>query len=204
MSLNIIANSRAYVALLAALPGLGVTVAEGQTALQAIQARLASAPATPVAPSAEAIASATVTLLVAAGIPVATGQSPDAAIKAFLAEFEQAGNDLTTAQASLVTARKELTAAQAQLSLYTGALAKAGIKITAADSAKGVTAADIDAALAARISTKAAEQLSQTGTPQVDTQPAAAAGSEAAKPQATAGKELEAVAAIYAKRRGAK
>ncbi len=188
MSLNIIANSRAYVALLAALPGLGVTVAEGQTPLAALQARLSAAPATPAAPTAEAAQAATVALLTAAGIPVAAGQAPAAAITAFLAELEGNAAQLATAQQSVATLTTQLATAQSRLAIVTAeaargdrlaaALAGKGIKITAADPAAGPTAAEIDAAIEARISTRAAELLAAGGTPAVTTAPAAGAGSQ--------------------------
>lgn len=207
MSLNIIANSRAYVALLAALPGLGVTVAEGQTALQALQARLSAAPTTPAAPTAEAAQAATVALLTAAGIPVAAGQAPAAAISAFLAELEVNATQLATAQQSVATLTTQLAAANVQAARgdrLAAALAGKGIKITAADPTAGPTAAEIDAAIEARISTRAAELLAAGGTPGVTTAPAAGAGSDAKKPAPTAGNEIAAVAQIYAERRAGK
>lgn len=200
--MNILANSRAYAALLVGLPRLGVTVAEGQTALQALEAHIATLTATPAAaaaPTEDQLAAGTVALLSANGITVAAGQTPAAAIAAFAAELEQTGNNLTTAQASLASTTTQLTAATARADLFATALSAKGIKITAADPKVGITAADIDAALEGRISTKAAELLGATGTPPVSSAPAATSGSEAAKLAAkvTAGGEIEAVAKIY-------
>lgn len=187
--INLVANSRAHVALLAALPALGITLAQGQTVEQAIQARLAATGPTP-----EQLSAGVAAFLKGHGLEVAAGQTPDQALTAFLTahgiEVAQ-GQNLKQAFESFVSelgqVEAQLTSVQAQLALYTGALAKHGIKVVAKDAKAGITAADIEAAIAARISTKAAEHLAQTGAPQVETQPAATPGSDAAKPQPAAG-----------------
>lgn len=179
MSLNLLTNHRAHVALLAALPGLGITLAAGQTVEQALQARLAASGPTP-----EQLSVAVNGFLAKHGLEVAAGQSPDQAITAFLSGHGieiAAGQTFKQAMESFLG---ELGQLEAQVGLYTGALAKAGINVVAKDAKAGITAADIETAINARISTKAAEQLAQTGTPPVVTEPAAAAGSEAAKPKA--------------------
>jgi hypothetical protein len=149
--MNFIARARATEELLALLPTLGITLSADQSLAQAIQARIADIPAT---------------LAVAAA-------DHTAALATLTAELEQAGNDLSTAQANLKASRLNADSAHAQASLFSSALAAAGVRLPAASDI-ALSAADIEAALEARISTRAAEQLASTGTPPVTASPAAA------------------------------
>jgi hypothetical protein len=160
--MKILAHARAHTELLAALPALGITLAEGQSLQEALKARLETAASQP---SPEAIEAGALALLQTSGLPVAAGQTAAAALKAYAGELEQAASNLATAQASLLTIQ--------------GALAKTGVKI-----APDAAPADIEAAIQARVSIKASEQLAQTGTPQVDATPAAAHGIAPSAPAA--------------------
>lgn len=158
--MKILTHARAYSELLTALPALGITLSENQSIGDAIKARLAAAAPQP---SSEQIEAATMALLTSAGLPTAAGAaSATAALSAFVSEFEQVGANLATAQASLTSINT--------------ALAKSGVQI-----APDAKPADIEAAIAARISTRSAELLAQTGTPQVEVTPSSGSTTSASK-----------------------
>jgi len=178
--MKILAHARAYTELLAALPSLGITLPEGQSLKDVLQTRLAAAPQA-AAPDAAAVELAAVALLQTAGLVIEPGLTAAEALKAYAAEVEQSAANLQTAQASLGSIQS--------------ALAKQGIKLEADAKPEAV-----EAAIAARISTKAAEQLAATGTPPVPAAPSADPAAQRGEPKLEAGKELEFVAGRYAAR----
>lgn len=102
--------------------------------------------------------------IVAAGFTLAPTADPVAALKSGLAVH---------------------SALTAELGTYRAALAAAGIKVVAADAAKGPTQAELLAAIDTRVSLKAAELSAQVGTRPVETTVPAVAGATAAAAAAT-------------------
>ena len=84
------------------------------------------------------------------------------------AAIEQATKTL---QADLTAAQTSSATAAASLTLYVNALEQSGITPQAADEKAGLQASDIAAAINARISLKAAEEMAKLGTPPVDNKP---------------------------------
>ncbi|AKC83773.1 hypothetical protein IMCC26134_15090 [Verrucomicrobia bacterium IMCC26134] len=151
--MNFIARARATEELLALLPTLGITLSADQTLAGAIQAHITSLAISPA--------------------PAAADHT--AALATLSAELEQAGATINSTQVDLRAARANAESATAQLAAFTAALATAGVKLPAASEAS-YSATDISAALEARISTRAAEQLAATGCPPVTATAQSAAG----------------------------
>lgn len=107
------------------------------------------------------------------------------ALKVALEKQANSADVASAVEAATSQLQLQVTAAQAKVSAFETALVKFGAQVKASDEKAGITAADIEQAINARVSIKASEQLAKHGLPTaLPLAPAANAADPKGKPVA--------------------